>query len=71
MIFSSNFDRRKVNPLIYVKPWRQDCIQSILFFLGEKLCQSLLKDVKVGLSKMYFVYQTKHTPLDTIWPKFD
>ena len=25
MLFSSNFDRRKVNPLIYIKFWRQAC----------------------------------------------
>ena len=31
MIFSSNFDRRKVNPLIYVKFWRQACIPFLLF----------------------------------------
>ena len=26
MLFSSSFDRRKVNPLIYVKFWRQACL---------------------------------------------
>ena len=31
MIFSSNFDRRKVNPLIYVKFWRQACLPTLLF----------------------------------------
>ena len=31
MIFSSNIDRRKTNPLIYVKFWRQDCLPSLLF----------------------------------------
>ena len=31
MIFSSNFDRRKRNPLIYVKFWRQACLLSLLF----------------------------------------
>ena len=31
MIFSSNFDCRKVNRLIYVKFWRQACISSLLF----------------------------------------
>ena len=30
MIFSSSFDPRKVNPLIYVKFWRQACIPSLL-----------------------------------------
>ena len=31
MIFSSDFDRRKTNPLIYVKFWRQACLPSLLF----------------------------------------
>ena len=31
MIFSSNVDRRKSNPLIYVKFWRQACLPSLLF----------------------------------------
>ena len=31
MIFSSNVDRRKTNPLMYVKFWRQACLPSILF----------------------------------------
>ena len=31
MIFSSNLDRRKANPLIYVKFWRQACLPTLLF----------------------------------------
>ena len=31
LIFTSNFDRRKVNPLIYVKFWKQACLPSLLF----------------------------------------
>ena len=31
MIFSSNFDRRKRNPLVYVNFWRQACLPSLLF----------------------------------------
>ena len=30
MLFSSSFDRRKVNPLIYVKFWRQACLPTLL-----------------------------------------
>ena len=30
IIFSSNFDRRKVNPLIYIKLWRQACLPTLL-----------------------------------------
>ena len=31
MIFSSNVYRRKTDPLIYVKFWRQACLPSLLF----------------------------------------
>ena len=30
LIFASNFDRRKVNPLVYVKLWKQVCLPSLL-----------------------------------------
>ena len=46
MIFSSNVDHRKTNPLIYVKFWRQACLPSLLF--GAELftiTPSLLLDV--------------------------
>ena len=31
LIFASNFGRHKVNPLIYVKFWKQACLPSLLF----------------------------------------
>ena len=31
MLFSANFDRRKVNPLVYIKLWRQACLPSLLY----------------------------------------
>ena len=31
MIFSSDFNRHKTNPLIYTKFWRQACLHSLLF----------------------------------------
>ena len=31
MIFPSSLDQRKVNPLIFVKFWRQACVPSLLF----------------------------------------
>ena len=31
MLFSSNFDRRKVKPLIYIKFWRQACLPTLLY----------------------------------------
>ena len=45
MILSSNLDRRKVNPLIFVKFWRQVCLPSLLFgaellLLKLERCQS-------------------------------
>ena len=30
MLFSANFDRRKVNPLVYITLWRQPCLPSLL-----------------------------------------
>ena len=29
LIFASNFDRREVNPLVYVKLWKQVCLPSL------------------------------------------
>ena len=31
MIFASGFDRRKVNPFVYIKFWRQACLLSLLY----------------------------------------
>ena len=31
MIFSSNFDRHRVNPFIYIKFWSQACLHSLLY----------------------------------------
>ena len=31
MLFSSIFDRRKVNPLTYIKFWRQACLPTLLY----------------------------------------
>ena len=31
MIFASSFDRRKVNPFVYIKFWRQACLPSLLY----------------------------------------
>ena len=31
MLFFSNFDRRKVNPLIYIMFWRQACLPTLLY----------------------------------------
>ena len=29
LVFAPNFDRRKVNPLVYVKLWKQACLPSL------------------------------------------
>ena len=47
MIFSSNFDRRKVNPFIYIKFWGQACLPSLLY--GSELftlASSLLAELE-------------------------
>ena len=31
LIFASNFHHREVNPLVYVKLWKQACLPSLLF----------------------------------------
>ena len=31
LMFASNFDRRKVSPLVYVKLWKRACLPSLLF----------------------------------------
>ena len=31
MIFSSDFDRRKTKPLVYIKFWKQACLPTLLF----------------------------------------
>ena len=31
MLFSAKFDRRKVNPLVYIKLWRKACLPSLLY----------------------------------------
>ena len=32
LIFASDLDHRKINPLVYVKPWTQACLPSLLFW---------------------------------------
>ena len=46
MLFSANFDRRRTNPLIYVKFWKKACIPALLF--GAKLWTA----TKTGLDKL-------------------
>ena len=56
MILSSNVDRRKANPSIYVKFWRQACLPSLLF--GAELftlTTSLTLELEPGFSKNFFM----------------
>ena len=49
MIFASGFDRRKVNPFVYIKFWRQACLPSLLY--GVELftvTPTSLRNVKDG-----------------------
>ena len=48
MIFSSDFNRRKINPLIYIKVWRQACLPSLLF--GTELF-ALIADELIKLAR--------------------
>ena len=50
MIFSSNFDRRKTKPLIYIKFWKQACLPCLLF--GAELF-SLNKSQLCQLERFY------------------
>ena len=56
MLFSSSFDRRKVNPLIYVKFWRQACLT--LLYGAELFTRTptLLLRSSPGFSKMFFTF---------------
>ena len=60
MIFSSNVDRRKTNPLIYVKFWRQACLPSLLFgaelfMLTPSLLLELERYQSWFLKKLFYV----------------
>ena len=65
MIFSADFDRRKVNPLIYVKFWWQACLLTLLY--GSELftlAPNLLE--KLEWCQLWFIrnifYVPKFTP---------
>ena len=65
MIFSANFDRRKVNPLICVKFWWQACLPTLLYSSELfTLTPSLLE--KLERCQLWFIrdifYVPKFTP---------
>ena len=57
MTFSSNSNHRKINPLVYVKFWRQACLPSLLFgtelFTLNATQPSNLNTVSSGFSKTF------------------
>ena len=58
LVFVSDFDLCKVNPLIYVKLWKQACLPSLLFVvelwtLSPTLL--LMSDVSTGFSNIFCV----------------
>ena len=60
MIFSSNFDRRRVNPFIYIKFWSQACLPSLLhgselFNLTSSLLAKLERCQQWFLKNIFYV----------------
>ena len=60
MLFSSNFDRRKVNPLIYIKFWRQACLPTLqygteLFTLTPTLLTKVERCQQWFLKNVFYV----------------
>ena len=59
MIFSSNFDRRKVNPFIYIKFWSQACLPSLygseLFTFTSSLLAKLERCQQWFIKNIFFV----------------
>ena len=61
MIFSSNLDLRKVNPLIFVTFWRQACLPSLLFGAEHfTLTPGLL--LKLERCQAWFLKHIFHVP---------
>ena len=61
MIFSANFDRRKVNPLIYVKLWWQACLPTLLYSSEPfTLTPSLLE--KLERCQLWFIRNIFYVP---------
>ena len=61
MLFSADFDRRRLNPMVYIKFWRQVCIPVLLFKaeLWTVTRSGLEKlDAEGGFSKNFFICLT-------------
>ena len=60
MIFSANFDRRKTNPFVYIKFWKQVCLPSLLFgvelfSLNKSLLEKLERCQRWFLKILFYV----------------
>ena len=62
MIFSFDFIRRKTNPLIYVKFWRQACLPSLLFGT-ELFTLNASQLIKLGHCQQWFLKNIFHVPV--------
>ena len=64
MIFSSNFDRRKVSPLIYIKFWREACLPALLYgtelFTLASTLLAKLERCQQWFLKMFSMFQSFH-----------
>ena len=63
MILSMGFDRKKANPLIYIKLWKQTCLPTLVNFgffqnfgLSPKLILLVLSAVRIDLLEKCFIY---------------
>ena len=60
-IFSSDFDRRKTNPLVYIKFWRQACLPCLLF--GTKILSLNASQLgKLERCQQWFLKNVFHVP---------
>ena len=61
MIFSSDFDCHKTNPLVYIKFWRQACLPCLLF--GTELFSLNASQLrKLECCQQWFLKNVIHVP---------
>ena len=61
MLFSARFDRRRTNPLVYLKLWKQACIPCLLF--GSELWNLTFSDIeKLERCQKWFVRKVFSLP---------
>ena len=61
MIFSSDSDRRKTNPLVYIKFWRQACLPCLLF-VTELFSLNASQLGKLERCQQWFLKNVFHVP---------